>query len=419
VIVKISRGGRTQGLMAYLAGPGRSNEHESPHLVAGSPGLMAWYSTDELSQRSATSIGNHLDAPRRITGTEITTAVKTFDTYAGVLATGERRAAHAWHCSLSLPPGTEPLGDETWGAIAGDFAAGMGFTQASGKAPCRWAAVPTGASVAGGDHIHLAVALVREDGTKASTHNDYKTASRLAGELERRHGLEVVAGRDVGKSARPEIRAEVERAAASGKTETYSRRLGRTVRACATSSATEDEFVRRARAEGLWVRPRFAASVTGKAKRTGSVPSASSSTPSCCGTPATSTPPSPSSALAATPPRTPTSSGFPRSFTTTSTCSAATTSPTPTASGTGFVRSATHAPPTTETRHPHSLAEDPARLLLTPLLLGRSQAGAGNGRRRGDRRNAFSPCAAAAATARCPRSRRVRPEVSGRQPPTP
>ncbi len=57
---------------------------------------------------------------------------------------------------------------------------------------------------------------------------------------------------------------------------------------------------------------------------------------------------------------------LPRSFTTTSTCSAATTSPTPTASGTGLVRSATHAPPTTETRRPHSLAEDPARLLLTP-----------------------------------------------------
>lgn len=63
----------------------------------------------------------------------------------------------------------------------------------------------------------------------------------------------------MGRSARPELRAELEQAGRGGAGETYSRRLSRTVRACATSSSTEDEFIRRARVEGLWVRPRFLA----------------------------------------------------------------------------------------------------------------------------------------------------------------
>ena len=109
----------------------------------------------------------------------------------------------------------------------------------------------------GGDHIHLAVNLVREDGTKASTHNDYKRASVAVAELEGRHGLEVVAGRHVGRSAPAENRAEVHRARAAGAAETYSSRLARTVRAVAAVADSEDEFVRRSRSEGLWLRPRF------------------------------------------------------------------------------------------------------------------------------------------------------------------
>lgn len=223
MIVKITRGGRAQGLMSYLVGPGRANEHTSPHLVAASAGVMTWYGHDELSGGDALSIGNLMDLPWRVSGTEVTLGVKAFDEASGTrVATGERVPAHVWHCSLSLPPaaadGTvnEPLEDERWGAIARDFVEELGFTESSGKAACRWVAVHHGQSVNGGDHIHVAVALVREDGTKASTHNDYKRASRVVAELEQRYGLEVVAGRGVGRSGRPEIRAEVERAARSG-----------------------------------------------------------------------------------------------------------------------------------------------------------------------------------------------------------
>ena len=65
----------------------------------------------------------------------------------------------------------------------------MGFTEtmgtesmstvASGKAACRWVAVRHGLSTNGNDHVHIAVSLVREDGTKASTHNDFKNAQQV------------------------------------------------------------------------------------------------------------------------------------------------------------------------------------------------------------------------------------------------
>ena len=268
MIVKISRGGRMGGLMAYLAGPGRENEHESPHLVAGSDGLMAWWSVDELSNRDALSIAEHIEQPRLTFGTEVTAPVKEYsDEAGGFVATGERKAVHVWHCSLSLAPDVEPLGDERWGEIARDFVDAMEFSGASGKAPVRWAAVHHGASKNGGDHIHLAVSLVREDGTKVSTHNDYKKASRAVAEIEEKYGLEAVDGRVAGRSSRPESRAEIQQAARAADArgedrataQTYSAGLSRKVRACAAASNGEGEFVRRCRREDLWVRPRFAA----------------------------------------------------------------------------------------------------------------------------------------------------------------
>ena len=36
MIPNIVTGGDTGGLMRYLVGPGRANEHENPHVIAGS-----------------------------------------------------------------------------------------------------------------------------------------------------------------------------------------------------------------------------------------------------------------------------------------------------------------------------------------------------------------------------------------------
>lgn len=104
----IVRGDRMAGLMTYLAGPGRSNEHTEPHLVAGDPAMMAWHDDAELSRDAALAIARHLDRPRKAYEVEV-------------------NGGHVWHCSLSLRADEGALSDEKWNEIANDFVKAMGF----------------------------------------------------------------------------------------------------------------------------------------------------------------------------------------------------------------------------------------------------------------------------------------------------
>ena len=61
----ITRGDRMSGLMTYLVGAGRANEHTEPHLVAGDAAMMAWHDDAELGRDSALAIARHLDRPRK------------------------------------------------------------------------------------------------------------------------------------------------------------------------------------------------------------------------------------------------------------------------------------------------------------------------------------------------------------------
>lgn len=267
----VSRGDRMHGLTSYLVGPGRANEHTEPHLVAGDEALMAWHDDAELSAESAASIARHLDRPQRAYDVEVT-------------------GGHVWHCSLSLRAEEGAIGDEKWGEIARDFLSAMEFDDAEGtKAPMRWAAFHHGTSKAGNDHIHLVVNLVREDGTKASVHNDFRRAQKAARVLEQKHGLEqlesdgkyATRGYKAGErevQARGRARARYERTATPESTPwdrlpkadrearvgvelraDHSRQsLARGVRAAATASGSEADFVRRVRQAGMLVRPRYA-----------------------------------------------------------------------------------------------------------------------------------------------------------------
>ena len=153
----VTRGDRTRGLLGYLAGPGRFNEHDEPHLVAGDPAIMAMYGDSVLDAVTAAAIAADMDDPMNTLGVTVP-------------------AGHVWHCSLSIKSDEGPLTDEQWQAIAQDFMDEMGFTEASGKAPARWVAVRHGVSSNGNDHIHIAANVVREDGTKVSVHNDFARA---------------------------------------------------------------------------------------------------------------------------------------------------------------------------------------------------------------------------------------------------
>ncbi len=221
VFAKITRGDRMGGLLAYLQGPGRANEHTRPHLVAGDPLLMSWHSTQELSGQEALAVARHLDRPWRAHETQIRTGIyEQRSTGVGSADRGgdtavlERvkvgeRSSHVWHCSLSLRPIEGQLDDARWAQIAEAFVDRMGFgakgeplREVAGPhgaarvernpdyvAPCRWVAVHHGASSEGNDHVHLAVNLVREDGAAVPLGRDFARARDLCRELETEFGL--------------------------------------------------------------------------------------------------------------------------------------------------------------------------------------------------------------------------------------
>lgn len=247
--------------MVYLASTETDktkNAHTEPHLVAGDAAIMAWYDDGVLDRDDAVAIAKHLDRPRKAFGVTIQIKDMVWDAAKRERVHVGYKDASVWHCSLSLRAEEGALTDPQWGDIANDFVDSMGFTEASGKARCRWAAINHGTSENGNHHIHIAVSLVREDGTKASTHGDYQRAQKTCRELEAKYGLEQLS---TVHAARGYDRAEKATAARDDR-EMHRSSLARKVRASAGASASEAEFVRRARDTGLLVRPRYAKNTT-------------------------------------------------------------------------------------------------------------------------------------------------------------
>lgn len=261
MIPNITRGSRMGGLMVYLASTDSDktkNAHTEPHLVAGDAAIMSWYDDGVLDRNDALAIAKHLDQPRKLFGVSVQVKDMQWDAAKKERVHVGYKDASVWHCSLSLRAEEGALTDQQWGDIANDFVDSMGFSEASGKAQCRWAAVNHGTSENGNHHIHIAVSLVREDGTKASTHGDYKRAQQTCRELEVKYGLEQLS---TVHSTRGYDRAE-KATAVRDEREMHRSSLARKVRASASASATEGEFVRRARETGMLLRPRYAKNTT-------------------------------------------------------------------------------------------------------------------------------------------------------------
>jgi hypothetical protein len=91
------------------------------------------------------------------------------------------------------------------------------------------------------------------------TYNDFTRAQEVCRDLERDYGLEPLESRGLGIGERGVKPAECERAARSSAAEVDAHKLERSVRATATASVDEGEFVRRLRRGGLLIRPRYAA----------------------------------------------------------------------------------------------------------------------------------------------------------------
>jgi hypothetical protein len=261
MIPNITRSSRMSGLLLYLASTDADrtkNSHTDPHLVEGDAAVMAWYDDGVLVRADAAAIAKHLDQPRKMFGVEVLQKDFRWDATKKERVENGHKPADVWHCSLSLRAEEGALTDQQWGDIANDFVDAMGFTEASGKAQCRWAAINHGTSENGNHHIHIAVSLVREDGTKASTHGDYQKAQQTCRALETKYGLEELSSIH---STRGYDRAE-KATAVRDEREMHRASLARKVRASASASGSEAEFVRRARDAGVLVRPPYAKDAT-------------------------------------------------------------------------------------------------------------------------------------------------------------
>jgi hypothetical protein len=235
MIGKISKGSSGRGLIRYLFGPGKANEHRDQRVIA--TGVALWAEEGcTLSAEEIAVLGASLDAAN--------------DSY-GRNPTG----GHIWHVSLSLPPGDRPLTDDQWGEMANCVMSAVGFER-EGLEPAAWVAVGHGTSAQGNQHLHIAASLVRLDGTRVEIWQDRRTLSLVCAELEQTYGLIVVEGRG-GKGMPGLTRAELERTAREQLAEPPRIALARMVRGASVASENEAEFVRRLRGSGVLVRPRF------------------------------------------------------------------------------------------------------------------------------------------------------------------
>ncbi|MGW0006108.1 relaxase/mobilization nuclease domain-containing protein [Nocardia grenadensis] len=255
------------GLLRYLAGPGRANEHTNPTVLAGDLVTMAVYA-GAIDVPRATELARYLDSPRQTVLRGAPVLSTSYGKARALMAEGMSRKEafeeatkdeNTWHCSLSLAPREGRLTPEKWGQIARRFMREMGYIEREDGAPdVRWTAIHHGLTKQGGDHIHIAMSVVRPDGSLADMYRDRPRAQEAAGVLEHEFGLEVLASREdrsTEQATRPHERA---RATRIGAPETDREALRRRVRAAAAATENEAEFVRAVREDGVMVRPRYA-----------------------------------------------------------------------------------------------------------------------------------------------------------------
>ncbi|MEP6744199.1 MAG: relaxase/mobilization nuclease domain-containing protein, partial [Gemmatimonadota bacterium] len=237
----IRKGSRSRGLVEYLFGPGRHEEHTNQRVVAG-------YAEPSV-----------LEPPRRDDGHALVgDLVARLE--APLMAAGTLGADKTvWHCSLSVRSDEREIPDPEWRQIAEKFVDRMGFGASDEKAGCRWVAVHHGRSKDKNDHIHLVVTMATEDGARVYPFRDFARAQQLCGELEREHGLQQLSpARDMATSRSETTRAEIERARRTGKPASDRETVRRTVRAALASATSEADWIARMKGAGLLVVPREA-----------------------------------------------------------------------------------------------------------------------------------------------------------------
>lgn len=241
MIGKAQRGRRMGGLLRYVFGPGRHEEHANQRVVGCSD--PTWVGTTMPSAEQLYQLIAEMDDP----------AVRHGD---------RTKEGYVYHVMVSIPEADGQLTDEQWQDCAMTFAERLGFDER-----VQWVAVHHGQSANGNDHIHLVANLVCDDGTLVNLWQDGIKRRGACMELEERYGLTGTAPAGLGEGRKGLSRREVEQVRTgqvADVTDLTRHRVATLVRAVATGARSEPEFVERLRGEGLIVRARLDKSNPGK-----------------------------------------------------------------------------------------------------------------------------------------------------------
>ncbi|MFB7463113.1 relaxase/mobilization nuclease domain-containing protein [Streptomyces sp. NPDC056224] len=235
MVPDIGRGSRTHGLLVYLYGPGRREEHTDAHLVGSWDGF-------------APDPGR--DAEPQVTLARLTAALDL-----RVKQAGDRAPAkHVWHCSVRTAPGDRRLSDEEWNAVAQRIVHATGIAPDGDPDGCRWIAVRHAE-----DHIHIVATLVRGDLRNPRLNYDFNKAQAVCRRIEEEMGLRRLNAGD-GTAAKNPTSAEKFKAERTGRPETSRETLREAVRQAVAGADDEKEFFTRLREAGLRVKVRHAPS---------------------------------------------------------------------------------------------------------------------------------------------------------------
>ncbi|MEV6328504.1 mobilization protein [Streptomyces sp. NPDC051909] len=218
MIAKIGKPGhKTRGVLNYLYGPGRANEHTDPHLVASWDGF-------------APDPGRDPDATLAQLATALDLRVKQ--------AGHKAPKSHVWHCSIRTAPEDRHLTDDKWAAIARRVLDATGIAPDGDPDACRWIAVRHA-----DDHIHIVATKVRGDLRPPRNWNDFVRADKELVAIEKEYGLRHIPRGDRTAAKRP-TRAEQEKARRTGTTRTSRERLRTIVRTAVSAATTTEELFR-------------------------------------------------------------------------------------------------------------------------------------------------------------------------------
>ena len=244
MITKVVHGWRIAGLVDYLMGPGRAQEHVNPRVIATWDGQgAAWQPGLQPSPAGDVDVAALVRALR-----------------APVVAAGlpeqdlEGKRGYVWHCSVRAAEADRALSDEEWAEIARELLHGAGVAARDDHGGPRWVAVRHA-----DDHIHIAVVLVRQDTCRRVWPSwDYPRLRATARTIEQRLELTPTAASD-GTAASAPVRGEVQKAERHGR-EPARVALSRLVRSAAVEVSGPAAFVAALEAAGVVVALRRAPS---------------------------------------------------------------------------------------------------------------------------------------------------------------